>query len=146
MYCGQCGTPIAENSAFCASCGAPVPLARPLYEQPMYQQRRSVPGRGLGITSLVFGILSMLLVVGALFIAVVIAEIAYYSGIPVDMQGLEDLTGFLGYLAAYGVLAVVFGVVSRCRGYKNGISTSGVVMGVVNIVFFVALIAYLLMR
>ena len=53
VLCGRCRTPIPSNCLFCPRCGSPVGAlpAKPF-----------VPKKGLGITSLVFGILSVLFI------------------------------------------------------------------------------------
>lgn len=79
-FCPNCGAQNADNVAFCASCGgklgaeqpvvqqpvyqAPVQpvYQQPVYQQPVYQQKpASVPGKGLGITGMVLGIIALVL-------------------------------------------------------------------------------------
>lgn len=81
MFCPNCGAQNADGTAFCASCGsnlnaqqAPAqqaPVQQPVYQQPVYQQPvyqqpayqkpASVPGKGLAITGMVLGIVSLVL-------------------------------------------------------------------------------------
>jgi len=143
MYCGQCGTEIAPNSAVCPSCGTPVatgmPPYQPPYGQPMYMPKPPVPGRGFGIASMVMGIIGVIYASVALMIAVFLAEMAYF--IPhFNIHGAESMVPTLVTFALFGVLALAFGCVSRARGYKSGISTSGIVMGMVNLTVCASLV------
>ncbi len=85
MICPNCGKQNADGLRFCAECGTPLapaaapqqpmqqpayqqPMQQPAYQQPMYQQpmyqqpmqQPAVPGKGLGIASMVVGILAIL--------------------------------------------------------------------------------------
>ena len=59
MTCKNCGTELEEGVAFCSNCGAQVPAApNPTYTvEP--QRAATDPGKGLGIVSLILGIVSM---------------------------------------------------------------------------------------
>lgn len=71
MYCTKCGHPNDDNTSFCTNCGAPLgeektvaqdfnqPQQPVQPQQPMPQPTGSIPGRGLGIASMVLGIISL---------------------------------------------------------------------------------------
>ena len=80
MICPNCGKQNADGLRFCAECGTPLapaaapqqpayqqPMQQPAYQQPAYQQpmyqqpmqQPAVPGKGLGIASMVVGIVSL---------------------------------------------------------------------------------------
>ena len=87
MFCPNCGANNADGVAFCANCGTkldnqqPQQEAQPQYQQPEYQQPQyqqpqqqyqapyqppyvptapvAVPGKGLGITAMILGIISV---------------------------------------------------------------------------------------
>lgn len=110
MICPNCGFQNNDGVAFCSNCGAPVApaaqpqvQAQPVYQQPVYQQpvAAKVPGKGMGIASLVLG-----------------------------------LCGILIYPLICGILAVSFGGVARSKGYKGGMATAGIVLGVIDLAFW----------
>ncbi len=62
MICRNCNAQNPDNAVQCSNCGAPLTVAQPMYQQPqqpMYMQPASVPGKGLGIASMVLGIISL---------------------------------------------------------------------------------------
>lgn len=119
MFCPNCGAQNADNVAFCASCGGklgaeqpvvqqPVYQApvQPVYQQPVYQQKpASVPGKGMGITGMVLGIVALVL-----FCYI-------YVSIPCAIVG-----------------AILSGVAlkkAKDAGMKNGMAVAGLVCSVI---------------
>ncbi len=93
----------------------PAQPAQPV--QPMQPFKPVKPvrrGRGLGIASMVIGI-----------IAIVYSFPLAFSVLAVPTDALVPMAMFMGIL---GVISLVFGIVSICMGYKRGQSISGVVM------------------
>lgn len=84
---------------------------QPMQFQPVKPVRR---GRGLGIASMVIGI-----------IAIVYSFPVAFSVLAVPTEALVPMAIFMGIL---GIISLVFGIVSICMGYKKGQSISGVVM------------------
>ena len=139
VNCPNCGNLVPDNSMNCPICGSYV------YGNTYVQVKPVMPGRGFGITSMVMGILSLIYaVVGFSVIMEFASELSRY-----------DL-GRYGYSAYYtgaivgasmpsiifSILALIFGGVSLSKGYKRGMSKSGVVMGIVSIaILFIAWIA-----
>lgn len=123
-FCKHCGSQIEDNAAFCGVCGqaqntvepqvqeAPVytqPQAPVQPQQPVYVAPQApvnpygqpvIPGKGLGITSMVLGIVSL-----ALFCV-------WYLAIPCAIVG-----------AALGGVALSK---AKVVGVKNGMATAGV--------------------
>lgn len=61
--CIRCGAQLADGMQFCGNCGAQQ-TEQPVYQQPVYQQpahqvSAKVPGRGMGVASMVLGIISL---------------------------------------------------------------------------------------
>lgn len=114
MFCPNCGAQNADNVAFCASCGANMGAQQPVYQapvqpmyqapvQPVYQQpiQQSVPGKGMGITGMVLGIVALVLFC------------MWYVSIPSAIVG-----------------AILSGVALKKAqevGKKNGMATAGLV-------------------
>ena len=103
--------------------------------------RPKVRGRGFGITAMVLGIIGLLYV----FCGVVMVEegIRQFSNIlgnntlaAMKVEYTTFMKGLMSVLVVFGVmplLALIFGICSRVRGYKNGISMSGLIMGSVGL-------------
>ena len=96
--------------------------------------KAKTPGRGLGIASMVLGIIGLVYTFSGISslnqMALMIQEMAE--------MGLEYTTSdFLGTLIVIGVmplLALIFGCSARKKGYKNGVSMSGLIMGIIGLV------------
>lgn len=116
-YCKNCGTNNEEGVAYCAGCGAtmdagyqsPVSYQQPTYQQPVYQQPAApvVPGKGLSITAMVLGIVSLV------FCCV------WYIAIPCAIVGL--ILGCIGNSKAKEV------------GMKSGMAVAGIVCSAIAI-------------
>ena len=120
MFCPNCGTQNADGTAFCAGCGsnlsaqqAPVQqpvyqqpaYQQPAYQQPVYRQPASVPGKGLGVTGMVLGIVALVLFCYA------------YISIPCAIIG--------------AALSGVSMKKAQEAGMKNGLAVAGLVCSVV---------------
>ena len=138
MFCPNCGAQNADNVTFCASCGAsmgaqqpvvqqpvyqaPAQPQQPVYQQPVYQQpvyqQPPVPGKGMGIASMVVGIVSLV------FLCI------WYIAIPCAIIGV-----ILGGISASKAKQV---------GRKNGTATAGIVCSCIALglaILFVVLVA-----
>ncbi len=139
-FCQKCGTQIPAGTSFCANCGAPVaaasqPVVQPI-AQPVVMVKPKIPGRGLGISSMVLGIIG--LIYGFIF-AVSIPELLE----DLDSIRYVDFSEFFESLLPGIILMSVLSILSLCfapaaikRGYKNGISISGLVMGLIGVLCF----------
>lgn len=121
-FCTKCGAQNADNAQFCESCGGKLESQQPINaqqtvvnEQPIVNQQQNqtqgqqnTPGKGLGVASLVCGIVSFF------------------------------CFGFI-----LGVLAVVFGGIAKSKGYKGGMATAGIVLGVVGLALYLICIIFL---
>lgn len=122
MFCPNCGTQNADDVMFCANCGAKMGAeqapAQPAYQQPVYQQPAyqqptyqapaqpaTVPGKGLGITGMVLGIISLVLFC------------ILYISIPCSIVG--------AILSGVGLKK------AKDAGMKNGMAVAGLVCSVI---------------
>ena len=109
--CPNCSTNNAPGATHCASCGTPLSSA-------IYGVAPAVPGKGLGIASMVLGIISLVLFC------------IWYISIPCAIIGAA-----LGGVALNKAKAV---------GMKNGLGTAGLVCSVIAIglaILFIILVA-----
>lgn len=115
MFCPNCGTQNADGTAFCAGCGANLnaqqaPTQQPVYQQPVYQQPiyrqpASVPGKGLGVTGMVLGIVAL------------VFFCSWYISVPCAIIG--------------AALSGVSMKKAQEAGMKNGLAVAGLVCSVV---------------
>jgi len=134
MFCQNCGNQIPDGTNFCPNCGAGAnQSAPPNYVQPIYVQKPIVPGRGLGIAAMVLGI------IGAFYGFVeILSSVNALKSIDDIISSAEVKTGMISAFCVYAVLnilAVSFAVASRSKGYRNGISQSGLILGVIGLIF-----------
>lgn len=96
--------------------------------------KAKTPGRGLGIASMVLGI------IGLVYTFSGISSLNQLALMYQEMEemGLEYTSStYLGTLIVIGVmplLALIFGCCARKKGYKNGVSMSGLIMGIIGLV------------
>lgn len=125
------------------------PPQQPYYGQPVqppvyYPARPKIPGRGLGIASMILGIFATIYSVFGFTVSM-----AQKFHIPLDSSpgnGVETygetnsviVMGSVSLVCA--ILALVFSVCSRNKGGRNGISNAGLVLSIVSFVFIAAAI------
>lgn len=118
-YCKNCGSLNNDGVLYCASCGAPMQAAQPqqpIYPVNNYQQPvpQSVPGKGLGITSMVLGIVGLVLFC------------FWYISIPCAIVG------------------IILGCISKSHakeaGMKNGMATAGIICSAIAIALAIVLV------
>lgn len=142
MFCNQCGNPNPDNANNCVNCGAPLNnqqppqqppqqpnfQQQPSFQQPNFQQQQQqtyyapmppvntpVPGKGLGVASMVLGIL-----------ALVLDFCLLYFTLPLSIAGIA-----LGGVAMSKAKAV---------GRSNGMAVAGVVCSVIALVLVILLV------
>ena len=132
MFCPNCGNQIADGSAFCPACGKATNVtiqAVPVQPVQYAYVKPKVPGRGLGIAGMVLGIIGLFYCLGAFSVAESIAEGSFFNG---DYASAV-FAPFIVYFA-FPILAVSLAGAGRHKGYKTGVSASGVIMGIIGLV------------
>ena len=103
------------------------PPAVPGGPQIVYVKTKT-PGRGLGIAAMVLGIIGLVYA---------LSGISALNDLMLYAPWVEDeVISFLATLIVIGVmplLAVIFGICGRKKGYKNGVSMSGLIMGIIGL-------------
>lgn len=118
-YCKNCGSLNNDGVLYCASCGAPMQAAQPQqpsypvnnYQQPVPQ---SVPGKGLGITSMVLGIIGLVLFC------------FWFISLPCAIVGI--------------ILGCISISQAKEAGMKNGMATAGIVCSAIAIVLVILIL------
>lgn len=129
-FCPKCGTQLREGAAFCDVCGTPLSAGNGacntntnyyIYQKP------KVPGKGFGIAGMVLGI------IGVVYSCTLLETFSLAGGF-MSAAKLSAVLGLCFYISIFAILAMVFGCTSRSRGYKNGISTSAIVLSSISFV------------
>ncbi|MBP3391314.1 MAG: hypothetical protein J6L76_00825 [Clostridia bacterium] len=155
-YCSKCGNQFSDGDSFCAFCGnSVVEKKQELQIQPQTQSQPSLcedtppnmPGRGSSIAGMILGIIGSLY--GFVFSLVAIRTVMrliqsdWYNW----YEQAEDYSGnifMIMFFAEIPVLAVVFSVLGRSKGYQTGINKSGLITGLLGLFFFIiALVIYI---
>ncbi len=126
MFCTKCGSTLSENGV-CPVCD--VPVSDPINPELIFDQppAASNPGKGLGITGMVMGIVSLL--------CNTVCSCMYGSvlGFPLSIVGL--------------ILSIIAKKKSKAAGCSNGMATAGFVMNLIGVIIcalaILAIVAYL---
>jgi len=128
-FCRQCGTEMPNEATFCSNCGMPVGTI-----QPLVYVKTKVPGRGFGISSMVLGIIGF--VYSFLYSITISSMLEEFENSPLSMNPKSILPAII-MLAVLPVLSLCFSPVAIKRGYKNGVSISGLIMGVLALIGYI---------
>ena len=125
MFCYNCGTQLPDGTAVCNVCQKPQPQMPPLVA---YQYNRpKIPGRGLGISGMILGIIGL-----------VFCTTHFFDTLNTWNTSLFSASGTLKlafYFSVLPILAVSLAGAGKAKGYRNDVSTSGIVMGIISLVF-----------
>ena len=131
-FCTNCGTAYTEGAVVCPNCGYPTG-AQPQVQYVQYVKPK-VPGRGFGITSMVLGIVGLFygffLMFGCIALSAAVSFGEVISGVLVAFM-FEVLI-----FSSLSIMATAFSIASKNRGYINGISKSGTIMGVIGLAMY----------
>ena len=163
-YCRECGAQLTEQAKFCTKCGVPTGNINQeeqsqsqqnqeqssqaqqgqQHQQPVVQYvKPKIPGRGFGIASMVLGIIGLVYSMYSLNTA---TEVAKFFG---QYYGFAFIIGaIIGILiiSVLSILALIFSSSARKRGYRNEVSTSGLVMGIIGVIFYFISVVILIAR
>lgn len=118
MYCTNCGANLPDGTKYCSSCGAPVGVPqRPM--QVTYAQPNYIPYQQPETTS-GKGLAIASLVLGIIGV--------FYMGTFV-----------------FSLVGLILGCVARGKGYKKGIGTAGIVLGIVGLILGLVVVGLLSM-
>ena len=140
-FCSKCGTQLNADARFCSACGTPV-NSQPVQPQMQFQQpvyvyaQPKIPGRGLGIAGMILGIIG--LVYG--FIMMIGAISTLETSVMNDYESVGINLGLVFMILLYSSLSIIGVSLAGCgrhKGYRTGVSTAGVVTGIIGIVFYV---------
>lgn len=126
-YCHYCGNFISPTGHFCERCGTPVGASAPV--------QQGVPGRGLAITSLIFGIISGVIGLEVFILTLVIP----------DTPDLVLLI-FIPIYALFPTVALIFASSAQKKGYKRALSRIGLWLSIISLSLLAITAQFLLIR
>lgn len=124
------------------------PQAAPGSPQIVYVKTKT-RGRGFGISSMVLGIIGLYYALSGM---AMVGEFAQLAVMGEEMLGemmgemmgeipsgmfAESIAVSLGVFGIMPLLALIFGICARKRGYKNGVSMSGLILGIIGLVLII---------
>lgn len=107
------------------------PPAIPGGPQIVYVKAKT-PGRGFGISSMVLGIIGLFYAFSGIS---ALNELMYLTQFA--EEAVIDFVATLIVIGIMPLLAVIFGICGRKKGYKNGVSLSGLIMGIIGLALIV---------
>lgn len=162
-FCTKCGNALGEDDLFCLNCGQkyvsadpapvqPAPVQQPICPPPPPPMgaKPPVPGRGLGIASMVMGLYGILSNFGLFYAMYLIWYVEDQAGVPDTMRGnineyvWEVLIPCFFALFIVAVLGLVFSALAKAKGYRNGISNAGMALSIPSLVLWLAGLIFLL--
>ena len=132
MFCKNCGAELGDGSVFCNKCGANQQaqgVGQQHGTQPVMVVKQKIPGRGLGIASMVLGVLSLLF-------AFYVVNVACFEAEAVRRYGPDYAVNYAPLFLMFMVtpiLSLFFGLGAFKQGYRNGVCNSGFIMGVIGL-------------
>lgn len=149
-FCTQCGAPLEQEAAFCTNCGqaltepapepaAPAPAAPTVTLCPPPPPKPKVPGRGIGIASMVLGILSAF--TAGSVISETVDTLIYFPAFFSWGEAVADTLTF----SVMALLALIFSFSARKKQYHNAISTTGLTLGILGLFLMVASVVLLVL-
>lgn len=112
IICKECGKEISDKAKCCPNCGLPL----------------KKKGRGFAIASLVLGIIAC---VYSLPVATTLSE---------TNMNKTAVIAMAIYIMIFGVLSLIFGIVSHCKGCRLKKKTAGIILSTVSILILLTVI------
>ena len=148
-FCRNCGVQIGDTDPFCRQCGMPS-VKNPYAGYgggTVVMVKPKVPGRGFGITAMILGIIGLAFGFGYMLFLPSYIELldalGAFSYTERSMVVMTLIVSVVVYMPV-PVLSLCFAPVAMKRGYKNGISKSGLITGAIGLLCYLITIILLL--
>lgn len=151
-FCSKCGNAVNETDNVCSKCGNVLnpnananananantynPNPNPVQPAQVVVAKPKIPGRGFGIAALVLGIISLIATIahfGTIMDVLSTADaFSGYTYLRIDVSAaLQSIIPTLCIWIVGSILAVAFAFIAKSRNFKNKVSTSGLVLGII---------------
>ena len=112
MFCKNCGKELS-GGMFCPNCGAAQGAQPAQQSQPQYQQQQPPRKKGIGVTGMILGILSVVSALMFGFTAPQNVGVAFFLGLP----------------------GLIFGIIGAAKKNGTGMAVTGIICSVLGILF-----------
>ncbi len=136
-FCANCGHQIQENADVCLNCGVL------LHKDDVNNSKVRVPGQGMGIASLVLGIIAAvwtLLTLLALGNLDLVSSLGYYYTM-FDIVAFD--IGFTLFSLTPSILGLIFSIISL-KKHKSGLNLSGLILNSISLFLTVIVFIYII--
>ena len=110
-FCQHCGSELSSTGHYCEHCGTAAGAVAPA--------RQGVPGRGLAITSLIFGIISGVIGLEVFILTLVLPNLPDHA-FPI----------FIPIYALFPMIALIFSSSAQKKGYKRALNRIGLLLSI----------------
>lgn len=133
-YCMNCGHPVEENADVCLNCGVLIHK-----ENVSNNSKIKVPGQGMGIASMILGIIAAM---WTLITLLAVGNLDLTSSLGYDHTMVEAVAyaiGFTLFSLTPSILGLVFGTISS-KQRKSVFNLSGIILNSISL--FITLIVF----
>ena len=137
-YCMNCGHPVEENADVCLNCGVLIHK-----ENVNNNSKVKVPGQGMGIASMVLGIIAA---IWTLLTLLAVGNLDLTSSLGYDYTMLEVVAfaiGFTLFSLTPSILGLIFATISL-KQHKSGFNLSGIILNSISLFITLIVFTYIL--
>ena len=128
-FCRNCGQEILAGARFCSNCGTPDSVvAVYAYAQPPRKPSPKIPCRGLGIASMIVGI------VGVAYTACMFLVSIMVFAMEQDYDDILPMVIITGFFGAMSLVSLVMSIAAILRGNSTGQAKTGLITSIIGII------------
>lgn len=131
-FCSNCGKEINENAVICVNCGVAV--------NNMVSNKKKTPGKGLGIASMVLGIIAIFYGMISILMSTVLlmaGEYFYFE----EKIIVSIVFNFLPFILSIIGISLGLGSISKV---KSGMNITGIILNTITIIVCILSVAFII--